>query len=690
MQNKASEDTTQSPFHSGEKAMHERTGMTEVIEEFGRRAVRPFMPEQHREFFAQLPFMVVGSVDDEGLPWASVVTGKPGFASSPNNTTLRLDTVVSDDDPLFAAMRAGSQLGLLGIELPTRRRNRVNARVRESNDSGFTLLVDQSFGNCPQYIQTRTLTIDTSVECRARQAALPFSSLGGADRQMIESADTFFVSSYIQAKDNPEIEGVDVSHRGGKPGFIKVDGDTLTIPDYTGNFLFNTMGNFLINPKAGLIFIDFDSGDLLMLSGDVEILWEDNPEVQFFSGAERAWRLVVKRGLRITAGFPYPATFGEFSPNTALTGTWSDATQTEAFETERNAWHQYTVSKIDEASEIIKSFYLEPSDTNCVLSFEAGQYLTIRVPAESNRKLTIRTYTVSSAPGLPHYRISVKREQNGLVSRYLHDTLKVGDTIEVCAPRGDFFIDPNETRPAVLMAGGVGVTPIISMATHIANEGIRTRHTRPIVIFHSAQATAQRAFSEDFRELAEQTGGAIRYYSFIDKPLEHELAGVDYYRSGYITPEVIQLLLPLDDYDFYLCGPPPFMQAQYGSLRSLGVRDARIYAEVFGLASLNRRPGSGNTIAEVEEAEHAIITFSISDFEQRWNAGNPTILEVAESHGLTPDYGCRTGACGSCVVKLKTGSIAYRTQPSAECGDDEVLICCAVPAKGSDKIEVEL
>lgn len=683
-----SEQATKSPYHRGEKAMHERTGMTEAMEEFGRRAVRPFMPDQHREFFAQLPFMVVGSVDSEGFPWASVVTGKPGFVSSPNDTTLHLETTVSDDDPLSVSLYDGAQLGLLGIELPTRRRNRVNARVRALSDTGFTLGVDQSFGNCPQYIQTRTLTIATNEDVRVRQAAESFDALSDTDRKMIRNADTFFVSSYVQARNDPAIEGVDVSHRGGKPGFIKVEGDTLTIPDYTGNFLFNTMGNFLLNPKAGLIFIDFDSGDLLMLSGEVGILWEDDPAIQFFSGAERAWILTVKRGFRIAAGFPYSTAFGEYSPNTTLTSTWKESRQTASAEARRNAWRKYTVSKIEVVSEVIKSFYLTPADGDGILPFEAGQFLKLRA-SEIDSDL-IRTYTVSSAPGEPYYRISVKREHEGLMSRHLHDSVKVGDVIKAKAPRGDFFIDPTETRPAVLMAGGVGVTPMISMAMHVANEGVRTRHTRPLTVLHSAQTTSQRAFAEDFGKLSDQTEGAIRFFSFIDKPGEHEREGVEFHRAGYITPDVIRSLLPLDDYDFFLCGPPPFMQAQYDSLRNLGVRDSRIFAEAFGPASLKRQPDVGSAFLEAEEAEHAIIKFTKSDFEQRWNAGDPTLLEVAEDHGLTPDFGCRSGVCGSCVAKFKKGSIAYRTQPSAPCGDDEVLICCAVPAKGSDTIEIEL
>ena len=133
------------------------------------------------------------------------------------------------------------------------------------------------------------------------------------------------------------------------------------------------------------------------------------------------------------------------------------------------------------------------------------------------------------------------------------------------------------------------------------------------------------------------------------------------------------------------------MQAIYNALRQLGVRDARIYAEAFGPASLKRQSDEGSAPApHAEEAEQALIRFSTSGFEQRWNKGDDTILEVAEAHGLSPEYGCRSGSCGSCITKIKSGAVTYRTDPSAPHADYEVLICCAVPAKDTDTIQLEL
>ncbi len=693
MTNSTSSHIKDSPFHNGEQELQARTGKRELMERFGRRAIRTFMPEQHRIFFSELPFIVAGSVDNTGWPWASILSGKPGFIQSPDSTTLTFDALTAKGDPLANTLtKINSPLGFLGIEMMSRRRNRVNGRISQTGPSQFAITVDQSFGNCPQYIQNRAINFirePTSFESVALPESL--TTLDNSAYTMIKTADTFFVSSYLQTKERPEIEGVDVSHRGGRPGFVKVEGNILTIPDYPGNYHFNTFGNFLLNPKAGLTFIDFSTGDLLMLTGTVELLWEEEAEVRAFKGAERAWRFTVNHGLRFKNALPFIASFEGYSPNTLLSGDWAQASATLAAEAKREAWRPYRVTRIENESSTIRSIYLEPNDQNSVLPFKAGQFLTVRSTLNDTNQPTTRTYTISSAPGELYYRISVKREEDGYLSRFLHDEIKQGDIIEAKSPRGDFFIDTETTRPAVLIAGGVGITPIISMASHVAIEGFRTRHTRPLTIFHAASTTKERAFSESLRILEQQTNGIIRYFSFISQPTQGEEAGIHFNGKGYINADILRQALALDDYDFYLCGPPVFMQALYDSIRSLGIRDARILTEAFGPASITRQTDKTTTSTAVkEEADEAIITFSKSGFEQHWQAGDSTILETAEAHGLTPNFSCRNGTCGSCAVKLNSGSVTYRTQPTADHASGEILVCCAVPAKGTETVDIEL
>ena len=308
---KTHSETAISPFHAGEQEIQTRVGKRDKIENFGRHTIRPYMPEQHRDFYQQLPFIIAGSVDQQGWPWASILFGPPGFIISPDAKTLTINATPSMGDPIKPQLKKdGSPLGLLGIDMNSRRRNRVNGRIQQASSTHFSVAVDQSFGNCPKYIQSRNVEYDDESSSKQNAHSIEkFTTLDHEANRIIRLADTFFVSSYVQANKHPEQEGVDVSHRGGQPGFVQVDGNTLTIPDYSGNYYFNTLGNFLVNPKAGLVFIDFSTGDLLMLTGTVELLWEDDPEVMAFKDAKRAWRFMLSHGVFLKKALPFRVPF---------------------------------------------------------------------------------------------------------------------------------------------------------------------------------------------------------------------------------------------------------------------------------------------------------------------------------------------------------------------------------------------
>ena len=319
-----------SPFHPGESAIQERLGVRDKVEAAGGRVLRDYLLEQHRVFFAQLPFIVVGSVDAEGRPWASLVAAPPGFVQSPDEHTLVVRARPPAADPLSPSLAVGAPLGLLGIELPTRRRNRANGTVVAVDAGGFRMRVEQSFGNCPKYIQRRTPRI---VSAGAPATAWTFEAGGGLDpwsRRLIAAADTLFVASYVDLPPGGGKRTVDVSHRGGKPGFVRVGEDgTLTIPDFVGNFLFNTLGNLLLNPRAGVVIADFGTGDMLFLSGTAEIVW-DGPEVASYAGAQRLWRLRPVAGFGLRAALPLRAELEEVSPNLERTGDWNSSVNSPA------------------------------------------------------------------------------------------------------------------------------------------------------------------------------------------------------------------------------------------------------------------------------------------------------------------------------------------------------------------------
>ena len=280
----------------------------------GRAAIRPFMPDQHRAFFGLLPYLFAAISDERGHPMASVLTGEPGFVQSPDPTTLRIAAVPAASDPAASSFAAGAEIGLIGIDFTTRRRNRANGRLAAVDD-GLTVQVAQSFGNCAQYIQTRTPSPRPADHAPPERLA----GLDDAARSLIAAADTFFIASRSRA--GLAEGGLDMSHRGGKPGFVSVLGDRLAIPDFRGNRFYNTLGNLLGDPRAGLIFIDFASGDILQLQGRAVIDWHPQPDGRP-AGAERLWRLDVERAWRRRAAFPFSWTFGGHAPTTLATGTW--------------------------------------------------------------------------------------------------------------------------------------------------------------------------------------------------------------------------------------------------------------------------------------------------------------------------------------------------------------------------------
>jgi uncharacterized protein len=311
-----------SPFHPGEQAIQSRLGVRQQIEAQGRRMIRNHLPEQHRQFFAQLPYIIVGSVDPTGSPWASLLVGQPGFLTTPNANTLNVNSQLQHGDPLATILAPDIEIGILGIELQTRRRNRLNGVVTAVEPDGFQVEVKQSFGNCPQYIQARnlvlapnTVTIQTTVS--------EISRLGVGDRSTITASDTFFIATAYPDRQAGATKGVDVSHRGGKPGFVSINDDcrTLTIPDFSGNQHFNTFGNLELNPRAGLLFMDFEQGDLLYLTGEATVIWNGD-EIKRYAGAERLLIFRLDRGYRLAGGLPGLWSAPTFSPFLDKTGSW--------------------------------------------------------------------------------------------------------------------------------------------------------------------------------------------------------------------------------------------------------------------------------------------------------------------------------------------------------------------------------
>lgn len=675
----------QSPWHEGELALQRAVGAVDMMVGVGQRQMaRAWMPDQHREFYAQLPFVVLGAVDQQGDVWATIRTGQPGFMSSPTPEALHIKLQAQHNDPAQQGMKPGDAIGMLGIELHTRRRNRMNGNVQKQRDDGIEISVTQAYGNCPRYINLRQFAF---VE-QASDTLLELESTDAKVRRLITAADSFYVATYVVREGQNQ---VDASHRGGKAGFVRMDADgTLTIPDFSGNLFFNTLGNIVLNPRAGLLFIDFQTGDLLQMSGSAEVLLDD-PEIAEFQGAERLWRFKPQQVVYRQGAIPlrWVDHSEGVSPNSLMTGSWEQAAQRLQAQALRNQWRSMRVVRIVEESSNIRSFYLQPNDGAGLPRFEPGQHLPVRALLEGQQVPLIRHYSVSSSPSDDFLRISVKRD--GRVSSHLHDRIQLQDVIEARAPQGNFAVDASQRRPLVLLGAGIGITPLLSMLREVVYQGERINRMRPTWVVQSSRSVSDLAFRDEIDELSARAPDKIQTLRVVSQ-MPNGGAANGYDRAGRIDVELLKSLLPLNDYDYYLCGPGSFTQSLYDDLRKMRIPDDRIHAETFGPSTLIRDVLVNEPAAQqVAMANEAVkVLFATSGKEARWEPGAGTLLELAEARGLTPEFSCRGGSCGTCKVHLRKGEVHYLKMPAQRLAADEVLICCAVPAQGSETVVLEV
>ncbi|AKM02228.1 pyridoxamine 5'-phosphate oxidase family protein [Burkholderia pyrrocinia] len=676
------------PFHAGELAVQQRAGVTEAAGAAGRRGIRRFMPDQHRTFFGQLPFFVLGGVDAHGQPWATLRAGAPGFVTSPDARTLRIAAPALPGDPLAGAWRPGAPLGGLGIEFDTRRRNRVNGVVRAVDGDALTIAVEQSFGNCAKYIQGRKPSFVARDGRDGDMQVAPDVSdrLGDADRALLAQADTFFVASANTSADAGAAHGADVSHRGGMPGFVRVDdAHTLTTPDFSGNRFFNTLGNLQQDPRAGLLFVDFDSGDLLYVAARAEIVW-DGPLVASFDGAQRVVRFHVREVRRMRAVLPFRWSAVERAPQFAamaaaagggaatapvalVQSASAPASTPISTPTSTPAWRSLRIAKIVDEARSIRSFHFEPVDGGALPAYEAGQHLTLRVALPGSDAPSIRSYTLSDAPGSAHYRITVKRE--GRVSAWLHDHAQADMTFDAQMPRGRFAFDLASPRPAVLVSAGIGITPMIAMLRSALADAAPSRR---VVFAHGAREAADRPFAAELARIA-AADARLSLHWFDSRPHDDTAA-----RAGRIDIAQLKRILSFDDYDFYLCGPSAFMRDLYDGLRALNVPDERIRFEAFGPSSIAR---STTRAAGTPAAASAPVVFRRTGREAAWTPADGTLLEFAEGQRIAVPSECRSGSCGTCATRVLSGAVDYEQTPDAAVEPGCALLCVARPAQGA-------
>lgn len=303
-------------FHEGERSLHEKLDIEERQHQLGLRMIRDHMPDQHREFFATLESVHIGAVDGKGHPWAIMRTGPAGFMISPDKKTLTISSQSLMGEPADLDFTIGAKTSVVGIEFETQRRNRLNATIDGVGDGHLSFHVDQSYGNCPKYIQVRH---KIPAGPATPQATITSTTLSALDKDQIGKADTLLIASRAAELNDDPRAGVDINHRGGMPGFVTVlDDQTFQFPDYKGNSFYNTYGNIQTDNRVGLQFIDFETGTLLNVKGTAELIEDLNDGELPLMG--RGLRIKVQSVTRAEGALPIRYTFEAYStrnPDTA-------------------------------------------------------------------------------------------------------------------------------------------------------------------------------------------------------------------------------------------------------------------------------------------------------------------------------------------------------------------------------------
>lgn len=292
-------------YHSGELEVQQQAGVQAQAKDLGGM-IKSNIPSVAHKFLSSQQLAIASTIDANGRVWASLLTGKPEFIQVIEEQLVRIDAAQIVGDPLSKNLQLRDEIGILVIDLATRRRLRLNGKAQLQPDQSIDVQIEQVYFNCPKYIQLRRLIIDSQESCNPELQNN--NTLTQLQQNWIAASDTFFIASY-----HPE-SGADASHRGGNPGFVKVlDAKTLIFPDYSGNNMFNTLGNLTVNPLSGLLFIDFEVGSTLQVTGKASIIW-DAQRVAEFTGAERLVEFEIEQVNVLMSPSPLHWQFLEYSP----------------------------------------------------------------------------------------------------------------------------------------------------------------------------------------------------------------------------------------------------------------------------------------------------------------------------------------------------------------------------------------
>ena len=352
-----------------------------------------------------------------------------------------------------------------------------------------------------------------------------------------------------------------------------------------------------------------------------------------------------------------------------------------------NSFRKFEIVKKEVEAQDICSFYLAPHDRRPLPPFKPGQFLTFKLAIPGQKKDVIRCYSLSDSAYNPDtYRLTVKRvppprdnpdAPPGLSSNFFHDQVNENDIIDVKAPSGAFYFDLTRPHPSVLIGGGIGLTPVLSMVNSMIDSGYK----HETWFFYGVRNSAEHAMKDHLQKLSDEHDWLNMYVCYSD-PADGDVEGVDHRHTGRVGVELFKQLLPSNNYDFYMCGPPPMMNAVVSDLEEWGVPEERIHFEAFGPASVKKvkEAHNENEEASADANQTYTVKFTKSGKEVEWNADCDTLLDLAEENDIIMDSGCRAGNCGTCTTAIKSGDIdVIQDDVGADCEKGSCLVCVSIP-----------
>lgn len=398
------------------------------------------------------------------------------------------------------------------------------------------------------------------------------------------------------------------------------------------------------------------------------------------AGQQAVWAVVANRRRLRAARVGYSRRQQEFHGQLQAVMQWARAAKP-MFE----AWpgtRPFRVADVVNETVDCKSYYLMPVDGHPLPRFEPGQFLTFCLPVDLRKKPLSRCYSLSDQYHEDYYRVTIKHAlppvgeadlPAGVGSSYFHQQVQVGTTLEVKAPRGAFFLDPTDHLPVVLIGAGIGITPIFSVASALAAQ----RSRRTAYVFGGFRNSREHPFRESLQQLAAECERIELDISY-SRPMPADQIGRDYDQRGYVDVARLKQILPSSNFRFYLCGPPAMMETLVPGLRTWGVPESHIHFEAFGLATVKKVKQKPRFAASAEQP--CQVDFSLTKTSLTWDGSCESLLEFAESQGVSLDSGCRAGNCGQCLVSVRSGSVEHLKEPGLPLEKHECLTCIGVPS----------